>query len=99
MLLSAIYMGFSRCTGYDWAANIKLNVVADIDSLPTLIAIARKGLACTILLQSAFALFSKRSWPPIRRLSEPGIQRLASLCWPNALPKNAATLANERFCT
>ncbi len=74
-------------------ADIELNVVADIDSLPTLISIAREGMACTILPQSALALLPKRSWPVIRRLSEPGIQRPASICWSNALPKNAAMIA------
>jgi LysR family nitrogen assimilation transcriptional regulator len=74
-------------------ADIELNVVADIDSLPTLIGVAREGLACTVLPQSALALLPKRQWPAVRKLSEPGIQRAASLCWPNALPKNSATLA------
>ena len=71
--------------------NIELNVVADIDSLPTLIAIAREGMACTILPQSAVAQIPRRNWPTIRKLSEPGINRPASICWPNSLPKNSAT--------
>ncbi len=77
-------------------ADIELNVVAEIDSLPTLIAIAREGMACTILPQSALALLPKRSRPAIRLLSEPGIHRPAAICWPNALPKNSATLAVTR---
>ncbi|WP_207005456.1 LysR substrate-binding domain-containing protein [Trinickia mobilis] len=72
-------------------ADIDLNIVADIDSLPTMLAIAESGVACTVLPASAFARrhFYKR--PPIRKIVDPGMNRPVSLCWNNSVPTVAAT--------
>jgi len=73
-------------------AGLELNVVADIDSLSTVILIAQKGLACTILpwyvLNEA-----EVERPTFRRLVEPGIQRPIGLCRPKSLPPNPASRA------
>jgi LysR family nitrogen assimilation transcriptional regulator len=72
-------------------AGVDLNIVADIDSLPTLLEIAESGTACTILPASALARrhFNKR--PPIRKVVEPDMNRPASLCWSKSVPTIAAT--------
>lgn len=73
--------------------NVDLNIVADIDSLPTLISIAHLGRACTILPGSAVAQLDASRLPKMRRIVEPTIERPASICWPNGLPVHAATVA------
>lgn len=73
--------------------NVDLNIVADLDSLPTMIAIAHSGKACTILPASAVAQWDPSRLPKMRRIVEPTIERPASICWPNGAPLHAATLA------
>jgi len=70
--------------------NVDLNIVADVDSLPTMLSIAARGRTCTILPASAMPtpMFGHL---PMRRITEPGICRPASLCWSTALPSSAAT--------
>jgi len=75
---------------------IEPNIVADIDSLPTLIAIAQSGAACTILPTSALMRYDMARRPKIRRLVDPPIVRPASLCWPNTVSFSSATLAVRR---
>ena len=74
-------------------ANLELNVIADIDSFPTNIAVARDGFACTILPSSAVLSLASGNPPPIRRLVEPGIRRPVSLVWSTSLPRTSATTA------
>ena len=76
-------------------ANVELNVVADIDSFPSLTALAADGFAHTILPSSAL--------PPgfaqihsVRRLVEPSIHRTVSLCWTTSSPRTAAAVAVQR---
>lgn len=73
--------------------NVDLNIIADIDSLPTLISIAHSGRACTILPGSAVAQLDAARLPRMRRIVEPAIVRPVSICWPNGLPVHAATVA------
>jgi len=73
--------------------NIDLNIIADIDSLPTLLAIARTGAACTILPASAVAQRSAGDTLKMRRILAPEIKRPVSLCWSNTLPVSSAALA------
>lgn len=72
-------------------ANVDLNIVADIDSLPTLLEIADSGAACTILPASALARRRSLQVIPMRKLIEPEMRRPASLCWSKAVPALAAT--------
>jgi LysR family transcriptional regulator, nitrogen assimilation regulatory protein len=72
---------------------VDLNIVADIDSLPTLLSIACSGKAATILPASALAQRDAQRYPHVQRIVEPAISRTASLCWPNTLPVSSATLA------
>ncbi|VVD78467.1 LysR family transcriptional regulator [Pandoraea capi] len=74
-------------------ANAELNIVADIDSLPTLIDIARLGDACSILPVSALASRDPALRPRSRRIVSPQLQRPASICWSNSLPVGSATIA------
>lgn len=71
-------------------AGVPLNVVADLDSLPFLLATAREGLACTIL--PASSLSDADSEVP-RHLIMPELRRTLSLCWPRALPRTSAAEA------
>lgn len=71
-------------------AGVPLNVVADLDSLPFLLATAREGLACTIL--PASSLSDADSEVP-RHLIVPELRRTLSLCWPRALPRTSAAEA------
>lgn len=72
-------------------ADVELNIVADIDSLPTMLEIAESGDACTILPASALSRRHFHTRPPIRKVIEPEMRRPASLCWSNAVPAVAAT--------
>ncbi|AQV98733.1 LysR family transcriptional regulator [Cupriavidus necator] len=71
-------------------AGVPLNVVADLDSLPFLLATAREGLACTVL--PASSLSEADSEVP-RHLIVPELRRTLSLCWPRALPRTSAAEA------
>jgi LysR family nitrogen assimilation transcriptional regulator len=73
--------------------NLALNIIADIDSLPTMIEIACRGTACTILPPSSLMTKARDTWPPVRKISEPGMSRPASLCWSTSIPTSAAHLA------
>ena len=75
------------------AAELDLNIVADIDSLPTPISIAVSGDAVTILPASALARIDIPVRPTMRRLIEPNVRRPASLCWSNTVPWIPATQA------
>lgn len=77
-------------------ADLELNVIADIDSLPTLISAAREGLACTILARSALMSSDHAQRLHVRRLVEPGIRRPVSLCWSNSLPRTSAAIAVQQ---
>ncbi|MGU7770493.1 LysR substrate-binding domain-containing protein [Burkholderia sp. MR1-5-21] len=72
---------------------VPLNIIADIDSLPILLSIARTGAACTILPASALTLWDEASRPRMRRIVDPEIRRPASLCWSNTSPVSSAALA------
>jgi LysR family nitrogen assimilation transcriptional regulator len=79
-------------------AGLLLKVVADIDSLSTRMAIAQAGSACTIL-SSSYVWFHKvgKTHPSLtRRIVEPRMRRTVSLCWPNSLPPNPASIAVYR---
>ncbi|MBN3786620.1 LysR substrate-binding domain-containing protein [Burkholderia sp. Ac-20353] len=76
--------------------DVPLNIIADIDSLPTLLAIAQSGAACTILPASSIMSRDASSRPKLRRITDPEIQRPASLCWPSTVPVNSAALAVRR---
>jgi len=71
-------------------AGVPLNVVADLDSLPFLLATAREGLACTILPVSSL---SEADSDVPRHLIVPELRRTLSLCWPRALPRTSAAEA------
>jgi len=75
------------------AAEVDLNIVADIDSLPTLISIAISGDAVTILPASALVRLDVPVRPTMRRIVEPHVRRPASLCWSNTVPWIPATQA------
>jgi LysR family nitrogen assimilation transcriptional regulator len=73
---------------------IEPEVVADIDSLPTMLAIARRGDVATIVSSDAFGHAADQHL--IHRLVEPEISRAVALCVPNALPTSAASLAIQK---
>lgn len=74
-------------------AGIALNVVADLDSLPFLLAAAREGLACTILPASSLGEDERGDGAVPRRRIVPELRRTLSLCWPRALPRSNAAEA------
>lgn len=76
---------------------VPLNIVADIDSLPTLLSIAHSAAACTILPASAVATRDVAGRPKVRRIVDPEIRRPASLCWSNTAPVISATLAVRKI--
>lgn len=75
-------------------AGIEPEVVADIDSLPTMLAIARQGGGVTIVSSDAFGRTADQHL--IHRLVEPEIVRAVALCVPNALPTSSASLAIQK---
>jgi LysR family nitrogen assimilation transcriptional regulator len=74
-------------------AGLELNVVAEIDSLSTIMSIVQEGSACTILPTSVVAHKEPAQRPMIRRIVEPSIRRPIGLCWPTALPPTSARIA------
>ncbi|WP_085489517.1 LysR substrate-binding domain-containing protein [Paraburkholderia susongensis] len=72
---------------------VPLNIIADVDSLPTLLSVAQSGMACTILPASAVALRADANRPKMRRIVDPVIRRPASICWSNSVPVSSATVA------
>jgi LysR family nitrogen assimilation transcriptional regulator len=74
-------------------AGLVLNVVADIDSLPVMLAMAQQGKVATINSAAVARVSSGRILS--RRLINPTIERPVSLCQPISLPQTAAALAAE----
>jgi len=72
---------------------VALNIVADIDSLPSMLLIAHSGRACTILPGSAVAQWDQSRMPRMRKIVDPLITRPASICWPNGVSMHSATVA------
>lgn len=72
---------------------LELNVVSDIDSLPTLLSVAESGHACTILPASALAQRETARCPKMRLIVTPEIRRPASVCWSTNSMMNSATAA------
>lgn len=79
-------------------AGVELNIAADVDSLPTMLALARNGKVGTIL-SSALAHRTKIQPLLARRVVEPAIERTISLCVSKTLPQNAASLAVRNTIT
>ena len=77
--------------------DVELNIVADIDSVPTLLAIANGGSASTILSATALAQRKPDLRPVMRRIVGPTMSLTASLCWSHALPVSAAALAVRKL--
>ncbi|WP_322050616.1 LysR substrate-binding domain-containing protein [Paraburkholderia bannensis] len=70
---------------------VALNAVGDIDSLPTMLAVAAEGAVGTILSSALGRL--PTSSVRCRTIVEPELSRMTSLCIPNAVPQNAASRA------
>ena len=77
--------------------DVELNIVADIDSVPTLLAIANGGSASTILPATALAQLKPDLRPVMHRIVGPTMSWPASLCWSHALPVSAAALAVRKL--
>jgi LysR family transcriptional regulator, nitrogen assimilation regulatory protein len=74
-------------------SNIELNVIADIDSLPVMLALARNGTAATI--NSVGVARASDLDVLTRRLVNPTVKRPVCLCLPTGIPQTAASLAAE----
>jgi LysR family transcriptional regulator, nitrogen assimilation regulatory protein len=74
-------------------ARLELNVVADVDSFRTALAIAGTGAACTVLPLSALVPMRENEHPPVRRLVQPEIRRPVALAWSTSLPRTGAAVA------
>ncbi|WP_213769068.1 LysR substrate-binding domain-containing protein [Caballeronia sp. dw_19] len=74
---------------------IEPEVIGDIDSLPTMLAIARRGKVVTIVSSDAFGRHTEDEHL-IHALVGPEIHRPVGLCVPNALPVSAASLAIQK---
>jgi LysR family transcriptional regulator, nitrogen assimilation regulatory protein len=72
---------------------VELDVIADIDSLPTLRGAAQAGIAATILPQAALWSFNGRHPITVQLLTQPGIQRKLALCRPEGTPSTPAAEA------
>jgi LysR family nitrogen assimilation transcriptional regulator len=76
---------------------VELNIVAEIDSVPTSLAIATGGSASTILPAAALAARTPHLCPSIRRIVGPTMSRPTSLCRSHVLPVSAAALAVRKL--
>lgn len=72
---------------------LELNVVAEIDSVTTLVEIACSGSACTVLPLSSLMPRQKQRPVTARRLAAPGMRRSVGLAWSTVLPHTRAALA------
>jgi len=72
---------------------LELNVVADVDSFRTALAIAGTGAACTVLPLSALMPLPPQERPAARRLIDPEIRRPVALAWSTSLPRTGAAVA------
>ncbi|MEC5408488.1 LysR substrate-binding domain-containing protein [Paraburkholderia sp. MPAMCS5] len=73
------------------SAALDLNVVADVDSLPTMLELARRGEVATIL--SGFLNVGRKKDLLTRYLVNPTLERSVALCRLNAVPQTAASRA------
>lgn len=73
------------------ATGLELNVVADIDSLPTMLELARRGSVATVL--SGLLALNNKSGMPARYITGPTIERSVALCSLNSVPQTAAARA------
>lgn len=78
-------------------AGIEPNVVADVDSFRTMVAIARSGAACAILPLSSLAPRAESDNLPVRLLVEPGVRRPVKVAWSTALPHTSAAASVRRL--
>ena len=76
---------------------VDLNIVADIDSVQTSLAIANGGSASTILPAAALARRTPDLRAVIRRIVGPTMSRPTSLCRSHVLPVSAAALAMRKL--
>jgi LysR family nitrogen assimilation transcriptional regulator len=76
---------------------VELNIVAEIDSVPTALAIADGGSASTILPAAALARYAPDLRPVMRRIVRPTMSRPTSLCRSHVLPVSAAALAMRKL--
>ncbi len=72
---------------------LELNVIADVDSIGTVVAIARRGAACAILPLSSLVPFDDGKVVPRRKLVSPNMRRSVGLAWSGALPQTNAAAA------
>lgn len=75
---------------------LELNVVGDVDSVGTLVEIARTGTACTILLLSCLPPGFNDDTLATRRLAAPGMRRSVAIAWSTVLPHTNAAAAVRR---
>lgn len=78
-------------------AGISLNVIADIDSLASIMTAVEARFACTILPSSSLPRRTQLQTPPVRRLIEPCLQRPVSLCWASSTPRFSASLRVQQI--
>ena len=74
---------------------IEANTIADIDSLPTMVAAARDDLACTILPPSALLPYDSGRAPRARQIVSPEVGRPISLCRLHNAHRPPAAIAVE----
>ncbi|HAT3848502.1 TPA: LysR family transcriptional regulator [Serratia marcescens] len=73
-------------------ADIEPNIIADIDSMSTLVAIAKAGYASTILPLSVVQEYSGLDTLAVTPISNGELLRPISVCWSHAIPISAASL-------
>lgn len=78
---------------------LELNVVAEIDSVATLVEIARSGSACTVLPLSSLMPRHKERPVTARRLAALGMRRSVGLAWSTVLPHTRAASAVREIIT
>jgi LysR family nitrogen assimilation transcriptional regulator len=74
-------------------ASLNPNIVAEIDSLSTTLALLAEGFVCTILPLSALSASGLSSKLPARRIVSPEIVQTISVCWPEKVPLSPAAEA------
>ncbi|WP_240162890.1 LysR substrate-binding domain-containing protein [Paraburkholderia sp. Cy-641] len=74
-------------------ANVGLNIVAEIESVPTLVNIAEGGDACVFFPAATLANCRLKSDTPVKKVVNPEILRCGTLCWNSSVPTQAATHA------
>jgi len=76
--------------GYARAQKVELAVLAEVNAIPELIALAAAGVGCTILSYASVHAEVRKGWLSAARISHPAVSRPVYLCRSATMPLSIA---------